>query len=68
MVLSLRYGVDGNDKLGVPLLQQAVAIAEHMELFTRYDSKDPVLSKARAFTAWSLFSWQAFVLPFPLPA
>ena len=67
MILSLRHGEDGNDKLGGPLIQQAAAIAEHMELFNRYDMKDPELNKARAFTAWSLFSWQAFVLPPPTP-
>ncbi|KXX83211.1 Nitrogen assimilation transcription factor nirA [Madurella mycetomatis] len=63
LVISLRYGADGADKLGIPFVQKASEMAHEMGLFTQQEKGDTRVSIARAFTAWSLFSWQSFVAP-----
>ncbi|KAH6621622.1 hypothetical protein B0J18DRAFT_432974 [Chaetomium sp. MPI-SDFR-AT-0129] len=57
MSLTLRYGADGADKIGVPFMLKALEIAQEMELFTRVEMGDTKMSLARAFTAWSIFSY-----------
>lgn len=39
--LSVRYGADGADKIGVPLLTKALELADKMELFTRLERVVP---------------------------
>ena len=56
-VLSLRLLGDGADKIGLSYLVHAAAMGEQMELFTRKEEGNTKMSIARAFTAWSLFSW-----------
>lgn len=67
LVISLRYGADGADKLGIPFIQKASEMAHEMGLFTQEEIGDTRASIARAFTAWSLFSWQSFVPPLEPP-
>lgn len=67
MSLTLRYGADGADKIGVPFMLKALEIAQEMELFTRVEKGDTKMSLARAFTAWSIFSYHGFVSAFSDP-
>lgn len=57
MVLSLRYGSDGADVIGVGLINKAIEMADQLEMFTRPEKGDTKMSRARLFTAWSLWSW-----------
>jgi hypothetical protein len=61
IVLNIIYDCDTMDKIGRSYLLQAVAMAHDLKLFQ--SSPDKAMSKknqrARAFTAWSLFAWDA---------
>lgn len=61
VTLCLRYGADGADKIGLPFLLKALELADRMELFTRPEKGNPKMRLARAFTAWSLFSYHGWV-------
>lgn len=61
LVLTLRYGADGADKIGLQFLLKAMELAQEMELFTRLEKGDSRLSLCRAVTAWSVFSHYGFV-------
>ena len=61
LALSVRYTTDGADKIGLPFVTKAVELADRMELFTRLEGGNSRMSRGRAFTAWALFCWQAFV-------
>ncbi|GAB1312659.1 Zn(2)-C6 fungal-type domain-containing protein [Madurella fahalii] len=61
LVISLRYGADGADKLAIPFVQKASEMARELGLFTQQEKGDTKISIARAFTAWSLFSWQSMI-------
>lgn len=64
-VLSLANDANGCDEVGNMYLEQAVKGAAALDLFSAPDS---ALSKravvSHAFTAWGLFSMQAYVLVF----
>ncbi|KAK3293676.1 uncharacterized protein B0H64DRAFT_364455 [Chaetomium fimeti] len=60
--LTLRYGADGADKIGLPFMLKALELAEQMDLFTRTEKGDSKMSLARTFTAWAVFSYQGMTL------
>jgi hypothetical protein len=57
VILTLRYGADGADKIGLQFLAKALELAGEMELFTRLEKGDSKMSLGRTFTAWSLYSY-----------
>lgn len=62
LILTLRYGADGADTIGLQFLLKAMELAQKMELFTRLEKGNSRLSLCRAFTAWSVFSHYGSVL------
>ncbi|KAI1465251.1 uncharacterized protein F4812DRAFT_440233 [Daldinia caldariorum] len=49
------------DKVGTSYLLQAMAMAEEMDLFSaRVGTDDQSLRRVRAFTAWGIYTWQAW--------
>lgn len=61
LILSMRYGADGADKIALPFLFKAFDLAQEMALFTGLEKGDTKMSLARTFTAWTLFSWLSYV-------
>jgi hypothetical protein len=60
LILSYVTGINSLDKLGTMYLDQAVQMARNLDLFElSQEERDPDIEKARIFTAWAVFSWQA---------
>lgn len=60
LVLSITAGLSSMDKLGTMYLEQAVYMAHDLGLFgPNKEEKNAKMQKARIFTAWAVFSWQA---------
>lgn len=60
VVLSIVATTTAMDKVGTSYLLQAMAMATNLHLFTdTCGTRDGENRKARAFTAWGLFCWQA---------
>jgi hypothetical protein len=65
IVLNVACNTSGMDKIGYSYLVQAVALSRDMRLYHMAASSSIVnyrkqkMNAARAWTAWSLFSWQA---------
>lgn len=55
MLLTLRYGADGADKIAIPFLLKAMEMGVEMELFTRLEKCDSKLSLCRTFTAYAIY-------------
>lgn len=61
MLLTLRYGADGADKIALPFLAKAMELGGKMELFTRFEKGDSKMSIARTYTAWSIYSYHRYL-------
>jgi hypothetical protein len=60
LILSYTTALNGLDKLGTMYLDQAVQMAQNLDLLgLSKEKRDPEIEKARIFTAWAVFSWQA---------
>ncbi|KAI0887566.1 uncharacterized protein GGS22DRAFT_186400 [Annulohypoxylon maeteangense] len=61
IILSIVATTTAMDKVGTSYLLQAMAMATNINLFTATcGTRDGITRKARAFTAWGLFCWQAW--------
>ncbi|KAI0902092.1 hypothetical protein F4806DRAFT_490565 [Annulohypoxylon nitens] len=61
IVLSIVATTTAMDKVGTSYLLQAMAMATNLHLFTdTCGTRDGENRRARAFTAWGLFCWQAW--------
>ncbi|KAI2465995.1 hypothetical protein F4781DRAFT_445511 [Annulohypoxylon bovei var. microspora] len=61
IVLSIVATTTAMDKVGTSYLLQGMAMATNLKLFTATcGTRDGEMRKARAFTAWGLFCWQAW--------
>ncbi|PVH99462.1 hypothetical protein DM02DRAFT_643005 [Periconia macrospinosa] len=60
LILSYISANNGLDKIGTVYLEQAIKMSKRLDLFgeEKY-GKDTKIGKARIFTAWAVFSWQA---------
>lgn len=63
--MNLTEAINGVDKLGWPLLQAAVEMAQRLNLLRPSLDHDPLWERAVTITAWGLFNWQAYVKPRP---
>ncbi|KAF2655122.1 hypothetical protein K491DRAFT_693149 [Lophiostoma macrostomum CBS 122681] len=62
VALILSYTTTNNslDKIGTMYLEQAIGMSKDLDLFGLNDhDKSTKMGKARIFTAWAVFSWQA---------
>jgi hypothetical protein len=60
LILCYVSSLNSLDKLGTMYLDQAVQMAQNLDLFgLSKEKRDPEIEKARIFTAWTVFSWQA---------
>ncbi|KAM3497815.1 hypothetical protein MY10362_008848 [Beauveria mimosiformis] len=60
IVLNTIYDADTMDKVGKMYMLQAIAMAHDMKLFKDdADIKSKRMRRARAFTAWCLYTWDA---------
>ncbi|KAI5867928.1 hypothetical protein GGS23DRAFT_591738 [Durotheca rogersii] len=61
IVLSIVATTTAMDKVGTSYLSQAIAMAYNLNIFSATaGTDDEAVRKARAFTAWGLFCWQAW--------
>ncbi|KAI1378381.1 hypothetical protein F4677DRAFT_466122 [Hypoxylon crocopeplum] len=61
IVLSISATTTAMDKVGTAYLLQAMAMATNMDIFSATTGTDnEKMRRARAFTAWGLFTWQAW--------
>lgn len=60
--MSITLDADGNDKIGIQYLQQAICAANQIQLFSSsaLQGEDAAMQNARAITAWGLFGLQAY--------
>lgn len=60
IILNIIYDCNTMDKIGRSYMLQAAAMAHDLKLFSPPDKAMPKkLQRARAFTAWCLFAWDA---------
>ena len=61
LVLNVVYNMNGADKLGYLYTEQAIVMANNLQLFSaRPRHMSDSMQNARGFTAWALFLWQGY--------
>lgn len=64
IVLSIVATTTAMDKVGTSYLLQAITMAMSLDMFrATMGTENEKVRRARAFTAWGLFCWQAYVNP-----
>lgn len=61
LILHIVYNMNGTDELGYRYLEQAVEMANGLELFKSSAVVSEKKRNARELTAWVLYGWQGYI-------
>lgn len=61
LILHIVYNMNGTDELGYRYLEQAVEMANSLDLFKPSAVASRKKRNARELTAWVLYGWQGYI-------
>lgn len=61
LILHIVYNMNGTDELGYHYLEQAVRMANSLDLFKSSSVTNRKERNARELTAWVLYGWQGYI-------